>query len=176
LDEFLKDEDGNDVEDKPRWLSEEFPFLSLKADRATSTKRYYAFDPSGEADGDWSKLVGGPVMVNLVQEADKRPGVDRIYEKIVSVSSMRPREAEKAPGLKNPTLVWDFYSPDVEAFKAFPEWLQEKIKSAVDYPGSALESALGGGKVLPSPKGSKAPEKASEQPPSEVVDDEDETW
>ncbi len=31
----------------------------------------------------------------------------------------------------------------MEVFKNFPEWIQERIKNAVDYPGSVLETALG---------------------------------
>lgn len=142
LDEFMKDEEGNDLDDKPRWLSEEFPFMSLKADLAKSTKRYFALDPDDKADGDWSKLIGAPCVVTIVQEADKRPGIDRIYEKVANVSAMRPKEAAKAPELKNPPLVWDFYNPDLDVFKNFPDWVQEKIKSAVDYPGSKLEQLL----------------------------------
>lgn len=177
LDEFMKDEEGNDLEDKPRWLSEEFPFMSLKADLAKSTKRYFALDPDDKADGDWSKLIGAPCVVTIVQEADKRPGVDRIYEKVANVSAMRPKEAAKAPELKNPSLVWDFYSPDVEVFKGMPEWLQEKIKGAVDYPGSALETALEGASA-PSPKAdSQKQEKPSKAPAMASADgDEEEDW
>ncbi len=143
LDEFLKDDEGDDIEDKPRWLSEEIPFMSLKADLATSTKRYYALDPEGSADGDWLKLLGAPCIINVINKASTKPGETRVFENIASISAMRPKEAAKAPALKNPTLAWDFYNPDVEVFKNFPEWIQERIKNAVDYPGSALEAALG---------------------------------
>ena len=34
VDEFMKDENGEDIEDKPRWVSESFPFHSLAADKA----------------------------------------------------------------------------------------------------------------------------------------------
>ena len=178
LDEFMKDEEGNDLEDKPRWLSEEFPFMSLKADLAKSTKRYFALDPDDKADGDWSKLIGAPCVVTIVQEADKRPGVDRIYEKVANVSAMRPKEAAKAPELKNPPLVWDFYDPDIEVFKSFPDWVQEKIKGAVDYPGSALETALEGGST-PKPKaGSQEEKKPSKAPAMASADegDDGEDW
>src|SRR6478735_3744667 len=36
--EFMKDEDGNDLEDKPRWLSETLPIFALDIELATSTK------------------------------------------------------------------------------------------------------------------------------------------
>lgn len=176
LDEFMKDEEGNDQEGRPRWLSEEIPFLSLKQDRATSTKRYFALDPDDKADGDWAALIGAPCVVTIVQEADKRPGVDRIYEKISNVSSMRPKEAAKAPELKNTPLIWDFYDPDVEVFKDFPEWLQDKIKNAVDYSGSALEKALGGSQAPAETKSSQKQQKVSAPPPEDSTDDEEENW
>ena len=172
LDEFLKDEEGNDLDDKPRWLSEEFPFMSLKADLAKSTKRYYALDPEDRADGDWSKLIGAPCVVTIVQEKDKRPGVDRIYEKVANVSAMRPKEAAKAPELKNPPLVWDFYNPDVDVFNSMPDWLKEKIKGAVDYHGSALETALGGAQAS-SKGGDSQEQKKPSKAPVEASDEED---
>lgn len=174
LDEFMKDEEGNDIEDKPRWLSEQLPFLSLKADLAKSTKRYYALDPESKADGDWAELIGTPCMVTVVQEVDKRPGVDRIYEKIASVSSMRPKEASKAPDLKNPGFVFDFYEPTKEGWDNLPEWIQDIMKSAVDFEGSPLEAMLGGSgkKVAQKAKASVA----ASQEVDEGTDTDDENW
>lgn len=142
LDEFMKDEDGNDLPDKPRWLSEDFPFFSLSADMAKSTKRYFALDPEQTHKGDWEKLIAAPCMLTLVQEADKRPGNTTIYEKIASVSAMRPKEASKAAPLVNPSMVFDFYAPNMEVFEKFPEWLQDRLKAAVDYPGGVLASLV----------------------------------
>jgi len=56
--EFMQDENGKTLEDKPRWFSEEMPFYSLNADRAKSTRRYLAIDPSDTCDGDFDKLLG----------------------------------------------------------------------------------------------------------------------
>ena len=56
-DEFLKDEDGNDIEDKPRWLTEMLNFYPLTAERAKSTARYNALDPSNVHNGDFSKIA-----------------------------------------------------------------------------------------------------------------------
>jgi len=159
LDEFLKDEDGNDLEDKPRWLSEELPFLSLKADLAKSTKRYYALDPESRSEGDWLQLLGAPCMVTVVTEASKKPGSDVVYNNVASVSSMRPKEAAKAPDLKNPSVAFDFYAPTKEAWEVLPEWLQEKIKEAVDFVGSPLEAFLNG-KASGGAKKPKAPVEA----------------
>lgn len=142
LDEFLKDEDGNDMLDKPRWLTQEMPFLSLKQDRATSTKVYYALDPEEKEGGDFSKLIGSVCIVTVGNEKDKRPGVDRVYERILGVSSMRAKEVSKAPPLVNEPYLFDFYAPDLAVWERLPEWLQEKIKTAVDFDGGVLQKAL----------------------------------
>jgi hypothetical protein len=168
LDEFLKDDEGNDVLGKPRWLSEEIPFYNLKADLAKSTKRYYALDPDSKFDGDWGQLLGAPCMVTVVQEADKRPGYDRIYEQISNVSSMRPKEAAKAPELKNTAYAFDFYNPDMKVFESFPDWIKDKIRSAVDFGGSALE------KALTDPK--KPVKKDKLAPQEEDQEDKEEAW
>jgi hypothetical protein len=148
-DEFLKDEEGKDILDKPRWLSEEFAFMSLRAEAAKSTLRYLALDPLQEHRGDWSQLAGAPAMITVVNEKDNRPDVDRIYDKIASVSTMRVKEAAKAPALVNTPKVFDFDAPDLEVFNALPVWLQDKIKDALNYDGSVLQAML---KEKPKPK------------------------
>lgn len=142
-DEFMKDEDGEDILDKPRWLSETMPFNNLAAELAKSTKRYYAFDAKGEYDGDWSQLIGAPCMVTVVVDEGKGKNAGKKYENVAAVTAMRPKEAAKAPALVNPSKLFDFYNPDMEVFNKLPQWLQDKMKSAVDFGGSALEEALG---------------------------------
>lgn len=147
LDEFLKDEDGNDIESKPRWISETIAMHSLSSDLATSTKRYVALDPGLEAGGAWDKLVGTPVIVTISQNKDKKGKVDDegnpvIYNNISNLSPMRAKDAARAEDLKNPSKVFDLSSPDVEVFLSLPEWLQTRIKDGLDYAGSELERLL----------------------------------
>lgn len=170
LDEFMKDEEGNDIEDKPRWLSERVPFYNLEIERAKSTKRYYALDPTGKYDGDWSKLLGAPVMVTVITAEGKGKNTGKVFNNIASTSAMREREAAKAPDLINPPKVFDFYEPDMEVFNSLPDWLKEVIKEAVDFGGSALEIAIQDGDEIPldKPKG-KTPKK-------EVIDDDEVEW
>ena len=141
LDEYMLDEDGNDIEDKPCWLSETFPFYSLDVDRAVSTKRYYALDPKDEKDGDWVELLGTPCTVSVVHGENKKDK-DKPYVNISNVSAMNPKKAAKAPDLVNETRVFDFYEPDMEVFWKLPKWIQDKMKDAVDFEGSALEQAI----------------------------------
>jgi len=171
-DEFLKDEDGNDMLDKPRWITQEIPFLSLKQERATSTKVYYALDPEEKEGGDFSKLLETPCIITIGNEKDSRPGVDRIYEKVLGISSMRAKDSLKAPKLVNPSYLFDFYAPDLTVWEKLPEWLQDRIKSAVDFEGGALQKALSkAGKNADAPvKADKVEEEESEDV---VVEDED---
>jgi hypothetical protein len=178
LDEFMKDkETGEELTDKPRWLSETFPMHSLDADLAKSTKRYLALDPTREHGGDWAELAGSLGMLQVVQNPSKKDdGV--IYENITGLSAMRAKEASKAPELKNPPKVFDIDDPDMEVFGSLPQWIQDKMKENLEYGGSALEKAIlasgeGSGKKQDSPP--KEEPKASQEAPDEKVDEE-EDW
>lgn len=162
LDEFCKDENGEDVEDKPRWLSEDFPLFSLEADLAKSTKRYYALDPDEKYGGDFLLLVGEPCMVTINQYESK----GKIRNGVSSVAAMRPKEAAKAPALVNPPKVFVIDAPDLEVFKSLPDWMQDKIKGSLEFEGSALDEAL---------QGPAKPVKKDKpnRKPVEVVEDED---
>ncbi len=121
VDEFLVDEEGNELEDKPRWLSEDFPLYHLKSERAKSTKRYYAFDPEEVHDGDWTELLGSPanalVITNTVKSGPNQ-GKERNYVK--DLSAMRPRDAKKTPELVNEPKVFSLEEPDMEVFLSLP--------------------------------------------------------
>jgi len=159
VDEFMKDEEGNDIVDKPRWQSETLPFYGLFADKAKSTQRYHAFDPQEVEGGDWTKFIGAPCNVAIVNN----PVGDKIYDNIAAISAMRPRDAAACPPLVNPTKVFDLDAPDMEVFNALPKWIQDKIKGNLNFQGSLLQAALGGEK--------KAPAKKEEAPAAETSED-----
>lgn len=167
LDEFCKDEDGEDQEDKPRWLSEQFPLYSLEADLAKSTKRYYALDPEENFGGDFTLLVSSPCMVTIHQYEDKK---GEVKNGISSVAAMRPKEAAKAPELVNPPKVFVIDNPDLEIFKSLPDWLQDKIKGGLEFEGSALDEALKG-PVKPAAKPEAKPKPNRQAPVVEEDDD-----
>lgn len=140
VDEFMKDEDGNDIEDKPRWISETLPVHPLVADKAKSTQRYTTFDPNLELGGDFSSMLGKPCNVTII---NNKSG-DKVYDNVATISAMRERDAAKCPELKNPAKMFDLDNPDMEVFNAFPKWIQEKISSNLGFKGSRLEKLLGG--------------------------------
>lgn len=172
-DEFLLDEDGNEMEDKPRWISEIIPMNNLDSDLAKSTKRYYALDPTSEHDGDFSALGGTPCMLTLSVDVSKKDP-DTAYNNIVSVQAMRSKDASKLPELKNQVKIFDFDEPDMEVFFSLPEWLQKKIMSSLEYEGSDLQGLVDAG----DPNEGKAEKKtkAKKMQEDEEEDGDDGEW
>ena len=141
--EFIKDEEGNLVEDKPRWLSEDFPFYSLQAELAKSTKRYLAIDPDQTVGGDFTKLVGMPCTVGIVHNKGNGKHAGKIFDNIGVVTGPTAMPGYNQPELVNTPKVFTLDEPDMEVFSALPEFLQEKIKGNLEYKGSALAKELG---------------------------------
>jgi hypothetical protein len=160
VDVFMQDENGNDIEDKPRWISEKFPIYSMDNDLAKSTKRYRAIDPGDEFGGDISQLLGQPCMVTIVHKESK--GVT--YDNVGNVSPMSPRQIAKCPELVNKGVVFTLDEPDIEVFNSLPSWIQVEVKANLEYNGSALQAALKGSKVPTSGVGKGKGQKAQEEP------------
>lgn len=137
-DEFMKDEDGNDIEDKPRWISEMIPLRSLSSDKATSTIRYRVFDPDNVFDGDFSQCIEVPVMVTIAN--NQKDG--RIYNNIAAVGQMRERDAKRCPPLVNKGGCFILDKPNLEMFNSFPKFIKEKITKNLNYNGSVLQKML----------------------------------
>jgi len=167
VDTFMVDEKGEELTDKPRWISETLPFYGLYADKAKSTQRYNALDPSGDFDGDFAKAIGQPINVTIVNNAVG----DKVYDNIATISAMRPRDADKCPELVNPAKLLDLDAPDLDVFNALPEWLREKIKGNLNYKGSPLEQLLGGGGDRPRSAPAKAAKPAKAEEPAAEQDE-----
>lgn len=163
VDVFMVDEDGEDIEDKPRWISETIPFHNLKAEKAKSTQRYNALDPKGDYDGDFTKALGDPINVVLINNTVG----DKTYTNVAGLSPMRPKEAGKCPELKNPTTMFSLDDPDMEIYAKLPKWIQEKIGKNLNFKGSPLDKALNGG--------AKTAKKAKEVEPDDEQDDDNDS-
>lgn len=177
LDEFMENEDGTPNEERPRWISETFSLNSIDSDLATSTKRYLALDADLKYGGDWAKVAGTPCTVVLTQRKGKKDP-EKVYNNVASISTMRAKEAAKAPDLVNAPKVFDIDEPDMEVFWSLPEWIQTKMKENLEYGGSALEKLVQAGKPAGGGEG-KEKAKAAEKPaedPSEDDDDGEEKW
>ena len=139
LDEFLKDEDGNELKDKPRWLTEYFPFYNLKADKAKSTERYLSIDPSNDHGGDWDALLGVPIMVQVTNSVGKGANMGKVFDNVGGVTPMRPKEAAKAPELVNQPFVFNFYAPTKSEWDACPFRVKSLVRKALNFKGTEME-------------------------------------
>lgn len=170
-DAFMKDENGEDDPEKPRWISERFPILPLQAERAKSTQRYKAIDKANKFEGDFAKLIGAPCSVLVTQYKSAKDGIVRN-----GVGAVSPvMRGTVLPELVNEGKVFSLEDPDIEVFRSLPEWLQDLIKSNLEFRGSHLESLLEGAPApkekapAPEPKAKPAPKKA--EPVEEDEDD-----
>lgn len=139
VEEFMKDEDGEDILDKPRWITERLNLHNLSQDKAKSTIRYKSLDPTNHFDGDWALLVGAPCYVTLVEWEKK----GKKGNNVAGVSTPREKEKKSWPALVNSGVVFDLSTPDLDVFTSFPDWLKDVIKSNLEFKGSVLEKLLG---------------------------------
>ena len=172
-DEFCLDDGGKEQDDKPRWLSEDIPFHSLSADLAKSTKRYKAIDPQDNFDGDFTQLVGCACNVTIVNSEGKGKNVGKVYNNIGAVTSMRDRDAKKCAELVNEPTVFLMDEPDKKAWGKLPQWLQDKIKAAIDFEQSPLAKVLAGGEP---DKQEPKPEPKQEPVADDGEEDSDKPW
>tara|TARA_B100001063_G_scaffold227047_1_gene237140 strand:- start:16797 stop:17522 length:726 start_codon:yes stop_codon:yes gene_type:complete len=172
---FIVDENGDELEDKPRWLSEDIPFKSLELDLAKSTKRYKAIDPEDTNDGDFTGLIGMPCMVTVGQYSYMKDGEEKSGNQVNDVSPITKRKADKLGELVNPPQVFLLDDPDMELFESFPDWLKDKIKKNLEFAGSELEAALNGGKKK-KPKPQEVEDDIEEPVEDNVVEDEADDW
>ena len=142
VDEFLRDEDGNDMLDKPRWLSERFVLYNLESERAKSTIRYNAFDPKHEHEGDWSKLLDNAVSVTIVKNPGKGRNVGRELNYIAGVAPMRAKDEKTCPALINTPVCFDLDAPDLAVYMSLVKWVKDLITSNLEFGGSRLEKML----------------------------------
>jgi hypothetical protein len=159
---FMLDDEGKEDEKKPRWISETLPFYGLFADKAKSTMRYYAFDPTEAFDGDITKAIGMPCNLTT---ANNVVG-EKTYTNVANVAGISAKKAAAMNELKNPLKVFDCDEPDMEVFNSLPDWIKDKIKANLNFKGSVLEAALGGKPAAPKQEKAKAP-------PVVEADDED---
>lgn len=79
---------------------------------------------------DVSKLIGKACMLNIIH----RPGVadpTKMYEKISSISPLA--KGVDCPPQVNETFILSYDDWDDERFRKLPEFIQEKIKSSVEF-------------------------------------------
>lgn len=150
--------------DKPRWFSV-VRNASTHA-KAGLTKDLKVLDPTGAYGGDLSKMLGTPVILNVVQKTDSA-GQPIDGTKIESIAPLV--QGMQVPNLENPPRVFDFDNPSMEVYLQLPEWLRTDILKALNFPGSKVQAMLqanqGQGQVASAaqaaPQGYQAPPQAN---------------
>lgn len=181
--EFMKDKDGNDVEDKPRWISEEINIIDLPVGmsvqevyndqyrgKSKMVIRAKALDPKGKHEFDFSAFLGMPCLVFVGEKARKKDGTK--YNVVGSVSA--PVKGMAIAELINEPTLFILDEPDVEVFRSLPDFLQDVIKGNLEYRGSALEKALSDAPEKPQEAEEEVPKK--DEPVVAEEEDDDEAW
>jgi hypothetical protein len=149
LDEFMCDEEGKELPDVPREFDYEISYNAdgYMSERSNIHKVMTALSGFGKP---LQTLLGTPCTISLIQKGTKKDATKK-YNKVTGVTSMRPKDAEKADPLKGETL---FFSLDTSATKEMFDKLstrggeysqQNKIKTALNLHKEApqLADALG---------------------------------
>lgn len=168
-DEFMKDEDGQEIKEKPLWRTETQALFNLKVEQATSSKRYKVLDPSGVANGDFARLLGTPVNISIINNPGSGKNAGRVFEKIVGISAMRDKDAAKLPGMKNKPRVFDLDAPDMAIYNSFSDYVKGRILANLEFKGSKLEGLIeaskGTGAKMDSPPPMQSQEDGDEENP-----------
>ena len=138
LDEFVKDEDGNETQDA-RLLSEKMGLFSLKSDRSKSTQRYRVFDPDFKYAGYFGDCVGVPVNISVKRKVSKT--TKRAYNVVDTVSPMRAKdvkkfEAEIDEAIGKYGIVFDLEEPTKHVWNKLFDWQKDIIQSGVNVSNS----------------------------------------
>ncbi len=125
----------NDVHDfggdqKPLIISESMPFSGNEKSRLY--KRVKGIDPDfRQSKGDLSKLVGLPVMIQIVHQPGKGPAAGRVFANIGAVTpAMKGMPVPQ--DTFNQKFLYDPYKHDEALFQLLPQFLRDKINSRLD--------------------------------------------
>ena len=169
VDAFMLDKDGNEMEDKPRWISEDLNIYGPQSDKAKCNQRYKAIDPDEVFEYNWAELINSPCMVMTAHKEVRGKTYCNVGTVTPYIVSKRNPEL---PELKNKPKVFDLSEPDMEVFDGFPDWMKDKIKGNLEFKGSPLEAALGGEQPKPAKEEKPVPEKDEE----DNAGDKDRPW
>lgn len=143
-DEFMKDENGEDLTDRPRWFSERLAVYGPDADKAKLTKRNKALDPNNESGGDARKMLSRAGNIMLVHNPGKGANQGKVFTNVGDVGAAIKLKNYTQPDLVNPTFYYDPMDENctLEEFRAQPEFVQKLILEADDHAISVLARQL----------------------------------
>jgi hypothetical protein len=115
---------------KPLIISERMPFSGNEKSRLY--KRINGIDAGFRlSGGDLSKLVGSPVMVQIVHQPGKGPSAGRVFANIGAVTpAMKGMPVPQ--DTFNPKFIYDPYAHSEDNFQKLPQFLRDLINSRLD--------------------------------------------
>lgn len=147
-DEFMCDEAGELLKDKPRVFSYE---VTYNEDGFMSEKSSIYKLISAIPDGftfDLHELIGKPVDV-MIQKYVKKSGKNAGKEdnKVASILTMKAKDAAQAPQLVNTPMFFDMSEPTLEVWNKLysgnPYAQRDRILASKSFNGSKIQALLG---------------------------------
>ena len=147
-DEFMCDEAGELLKDKPRVFSYEVTYNEdgFMSEKSSIYKLISAIPNGFEFDLD--ELIGKPVDV-MIQKYVKKSGKNAGKEdnKIASILTMKAKDAAQAPQLVNTPLFFDMSEPTLEVWNKLysgnPYAQRDRIMASKSFNGSKIQALLG---------------------------------
>ena len=133
----IENDDGEE-EDITRWIALSNSSLFNQSiedldEKSWQYKILKAMDPLNKTDGDISQLLGKPVLISVVHKPIKGgQNQGKLRARIGSLS--KPMKGQKVSPLTGEAQLFDFDEPSLEVFESQPDFVQEKIKAAVNFP------------------------------------------
>lgn len=129
------------VNDKYEVNGEKIPHRISPADLVISIdpksalfKLVTSLDPNNANKWDISKLLGMPCLVTVVHA--KSPDGEKTYANFNG--AMPAPDGFPIPEATTPSVLFKFEEPTAESYSALPKFVRDKLKSAVNFPGSKV--------------------------------------
>jgi hypothetical protein len=132
----LIDDEDSDFHGK-QFMVRTAPLRNSTSEKAALYKYRSVLKPNTT---DYNELLGKACFLTLTHNEVEKEGNTRTYCNITNVSGV-PEGMEVGMG-DTDTFYFDFDSPDADLWEELGEWTQDKIKSALNYPGSEVEKMV----------------------------------
>lgn len=116
------------------------PFNVLTDEKAALTKFLKSIDPANAIAGDLTKLANLPIMASVIHNKRVKNGQEVTYANYGG--GLPAPEGFPIKELLTPALVFSYDEPTAEAYKELPNFLKDKIKAAVNFTGSKVETIV----------------------------------
>ncbi|MGI0010131.1 MAG: phage replication initiation protein, NGO0469 family [Nitrosopumilaceae archaeon] len=109
-------------------------------DNSAIAKFLKAIDPNDSIKGSLPELLDKPCLATIVHNEGMGKYAGRKFANLTQV--MLAPEGFPIGGLSTPAVVFSFDNPTEDAWKAMPDFLKNKIKTALNYRGSKVEALV----------------------------------